>query len=100
MNNIESIIINYGGRGFAGKLWIHPLEFFPVPVTHMKRLMKICQMGSCCEERYLIQFMASLKTLQEHSAFFSHRKAKMLQDDIKIIQERLDRIGGKYKHEH
>lgn len=89
---IYTININYGGYGFTGKLWIDPLEYFPIPVTHMNRLMKICQLGTCPEEEYLEQFMRALEELQEHSAFFSHRKHKMILDDIEVLQKRLDRI--------
>lgn len=91
----DTIRINYRGRGFIGEIYIHVMEYFPIPVTHMKRLMKICQMSNLPEEYYLGEFMEILNHLQEHSAFFSHRKAKMIQDDIKVLQERLDRIGGK-----
>lgn len=97
MNDTDFVIlIQYGGRGFEGEILIHPLEYFPIPVTHMKRLIKICQLSNMSEDIHLIQIMTSLKTLQEHSAFFSHRKAKMLLDDIEIVRERLDKIGGKY----
>lgn len=96
MNDIiGTIYIAYSGCGFKGEIIIHSMEYFPIPVTHMKRLIKICQMSSCCEEIYLHQFMEDLKYLQEHSGFFSHRKAKMLQDNIKIVQERLDKLGGR-----
>ena len=93
-----TIHIYYRGRGFSGIICIHSMEYFPIPVTHMKSLMKICQMGEFSEDIYLNQFMEDLKYLQEHSVFFSHRKSKMLQDDIKVLQERLDRIGGPYEH--
>lgn len=96
MNDINDIIlIYYRGRGFSGNICIHSMEYFPIPVTHMKRLMKICQMGEFPENVYLDQFMEVLNYLQKHSAFFSHRKVKILLDDIKVIQERLDRIGGR-----
>ena len=90
------IFIQYSGHGFSGELLITSVEFFPIPVNHMRQLMKICQMGSCSEDIYLIQIMEDLEYIQEHSAFFSHRAIKMLQNDIKLVRERLDKIGGNY----
>lgn len=89
-----TILITYRGRGFTGEICIHSMEYFPIPVTHMKRLMKICQMGDAPEDIYLRELMEDLLYLQGHSAFFSHRRSKQLMDDIKVLQERLDRIGG------
>lgn len=87
--------IEYGGRGFKGELTINTLEFFPIPINRMAKLIKICQMSSCCEEIYLLQFKAALKTLQKHSAFFSHRKNKLIQADLNFIEFRLNCIGGR-----
>lgn len=97
---IHFCLIYYSGPCFTGEFNItNTLEFFPVPATNMKKIIKICQMSTLPEEYYLIEFLEILKHLQEHSAFFSHRKHKMLQDDIKVVQDRLDKIGG-LKHEH
>ena len=99
MNDTTGIIyITYRGRGFTGEITIHPMEYFPIPVTHMKRLIKICQMGDAPEDIYLRELMEDLIYLQEHSAFFSSRRSKQLMEDIEILQERLDRIGGHYEH--
>lgn len=99
MHNTSGIIyITYRGRGFTGEITIHSMEYFPIPVSHMKRLLKICQMGDAPEDIYLCELMEDLLYLQGHSAFFSHRKAKQLMDNINILQERLDRIGGHYEH--
>lgn len=93
---IHSCYINYSGPGFRGRFHItNTLEYFPIPATNLKKIIKICQMSTRPEEEYLVAFIEILEHLQEHSAFLSHRKCKMIQDDIKVLQERLDRIGGK-----
>lgn len=96
---IHSCLIKYSGPGFTGEFNItNTLEFFPVPATNLKKIIKICQMSTRPEEDYLIAFMVILIYLKDHSAFSSHRRNKMIYDDIKILQERLDRIGGYYEH--
>lgn len=97
---IDSCLIYYSGPCFTGEFNItSTLEFFPVPATNMKKIIKICQMSTLPEYYYLNEFLEILMYLQEHSAFFSHRKHKMILDDIKVVQERLDKIGG-LNHEH
>lgn len=95
MNDIAPIYIRYGGKGFSGELWIAPLFFFPIPVTHMKRLMKMCQFAIRPEEQYLREIMEALETLRIQSGSFSHKRANMILNDIKVVQERLDKIGGR-----
>lgn len=90
---IHSCLIKYSGPGFTGELNItNTLEFFPITPTNLKKIIKICQMSTRPEEEYLVEFMEILKYLETHSAFLSHRRNKMIHDDIKVLQERLDRI--------